>query len=74
MSDTVTIETIRRVYADNTGAFIEVGPDLDSLGGLVRISINGVSEKEFGKADFILNFALAKALAEAILKSVEDLP
>lgn len=68
----VTLETIRRVYDDDHGACIEVGPDGDSL-GYVEIRTTGESNVEFwGELRLTLPKEFALKLAEAIRLCAED--
>ncbi len=64
-------ETIRRIYPEDYEAYIEVGPDRDSL-GLVRLHVPETSEEYFGKLDLTLSLAFAKSLAQAILLFVTE--
>jgi hypothetical protein len=68
----VTLETIRRVYDDDNGAFIEIGPDRDGL-DLVEVRTTGKESEEYwGKVRLTLPKAFALKLAEAIRCCAEE--
>jgi len=45
---TYSIETIRRVYNDAEGVYIEIGPDSDALGGIEIRTTNKESKEYYG--------------------------
>lgn len=74
MSKTFTTEITRNIYDDSTGAYLQVSGDADSLGGLVRIfTPNTLSVQHFGSCNIVVEPAMAKLLAEAILDRVADI-
>ena len=70
----ITTEITQNIYDDDNSSFITVGPDIDSLGSLVRISVPSSSQQDFGKCDITISFEFAKALAASIIKATEVLP
>jgi hypothetical protein len=67
-----SVETICRVYDDNEGVCIEVGPDSD-VGGYVEIRTEGKSAEYFGATRIAFPPAMARMLAKAILAVAEAL-
>jgi hypothetical protein len=71
-NERVSLETIRRVYDDDNGCFIEVGPDSDSL-GCVEIRTTGEKNKgHWGEIRFAVPKQFALQLAEAIRRCAEE--
>ena len=72
-ADKVSIETTYRVWDDDNGGYMAVGPDSDGL-GLVRVFTEkgDPSEGYFGKFDFCVRPGYARVLAAAIIKAADD--
>lgn len=64
-----SIETIRRVYDDNEGVYIEIGPDGDSLGGIEIRTTTEESKQFYG--DFRVGL-FGKELVRKLIDSLED--
>jgi hypothetical protein len=62
-----TVESIRRIYNNGTGAYLEVRPDRDGL-GLVEVT----PDSRDGKA-FVVNREEARLLARVLIEVLEDL-
>ncbi len=66
-------EVNRRIYNDDYGVFIEVGPDADGLGGLVEVrTIDAESKKHYGELRLTIDPEMAKQLAFALLKAADE--
>ena len=61
-----SIEIIRRVYDEDEGRFITVGPDPDGLDA-VQISVEESEKDYWGEVCLTLSPALARKLAEALI-------
>lgn len=70
---TITTEVERRVFDDEQGACIAIGPDHDGF-GLVFVRTTNASDAEwFGKVEFTMKPNFARAFAQAILESIKDI-
>jgi hypothetical protein len=68
----VSTEVFRRVYNDDHGSYIQVGPDADAL-DLVEIrTTNPLSKEYFGDFRLVLHPEFALALAFAIISAAEE--
>lgn len=67
-----TTEVTRRVFDDDSGAFISVGPDMDAL-GLVMIKTDDFSERHYGKCYVVISQEMAQSLGKALLKATEEI-
>lgn len=65
---THSIETIRRVYDDNEGVYIEIGPDGDALGGIEIRTTTEESKQFYG--DFRVAL-FGKELVRKLIDSLE---
>ena len=72
MSQTFTTEVVRRVYDDEEGACIEVGPDCDSL-WLVQISAEGKSKDFYGDLRIAFVPGFARQIARAMLACANEM-
>jgi hypothetical protein len=70
--DRVSLETIRRVYDDDRGTYIEVGPDADSLGCVEIRTTTPENVEYWGSVRLTINKAFALKLAEAIRRCAEE--
>lgn len=67
----VEIETIKRVYINNNGVFIEIAPDTD-VGTAIEIrTTNEASEQWFGQIRLVLDKEFALKLAQALKEMAE---
>lgn len=67
MAEKFSTETVRRIFNDEDGVCIEVGPDRDSL-DLVEIGIpEGESRKYYGDLRLALHPEQARQLAAALV-------
>lgn len=72
MEHKTTMETIRRLYDDVEGVYVEVGPDSDGL-GMVQISTPDKKSKEwFGDIRLVLSPLRARILATMLLDAAID--
>ena len=68
----ISTEIFRRVYNDDSGVYIQVGPDADAL-NLVEIrTTNPLSKEFYGDFRIVLQPEYAIALAEAILAAARE--
>ena len=67
-----SVETIRRVYDDTEGTFIEVGPDRDGVGHVTITVPDEESKKYFGKADLQMTKSFAKLLGQSLIAASEE--
>lgn len=63
-----SIETVRRIYDDVEGVFIEIGPDGDALGGIEIRTVNQKSKDFYG--DFRVGL-FGKELVRKLIDSLE---
>lgn len=63
-----TIENRYRLYEDDTGDYIEVGPDVDGL-NMVRLHANNIY---FGKCDITFEPEVALKIAKLLTKAAKD--
>lgn len=69
----ITTDTIRKVYIDNEGVYIQVAPDADAL-GLLELTVPDVRSVEFfGNCNIIMSTDYARQLALAILHCCSDI-
>ena len=74
MKDSYTLETIKRVYDDSNGVYIEISLDPDT-GTAISIRTTDKGSKEyFGEIDLTLQRGMAKLLGEALITMSQDLP
>lgn len=69
-----TVEVVRRVFDDDHGVYIEVGPDGDGLGGIEIRTVDKDSKEYYG--DVRISFhskAQAILMGNAILEAAEDM-
>ena len=72
MSERFAIEHVRRVFDNQHGGHIAVGPDSDGL-GLVQISTDEKSSGDFGLAQLAIHPAMARLLGTAIIEAANDI-
>lgn len=68
----VSTEVVRRVFDDNEGVFIEVGPDCDGLGCVEVRTTNKECQDYFGEAKLTMSPAIARLLGEALIKAADE--
>lgn len=69
---TITTEVERRVFDDEQGACIAIGPDHDGF-GLVFVRTPNASDAEwFGKVEFTMDPEFARSFAAAVLAAADD--
>jgi hypothetical protein len=66
------MELIRRIYDDNTGACIQVGPDGDALGLVQLRTPDSVSKENFGDVRLTLEPEMAVLVGNALLSAAAD--
>jgi len=69
----ISTEIFRRVYNDEHGVYIQVGPDADALDCVEIMTTNPLSREFYGDIRLTLQPEFAVALAEAILATAKDL-
>lgn len=69
---TITIEVNRRVFDDEQGGCIEIGPDRDGLGMILVHTPNHISSEWFGKVEFTMKPEFARSFAAAVLAAADD--
>ena len=62
-----TVELFRKVYDDDTGACIQIGPDSDGLGCVEVMTPDPASKKHFGAIRFTVPKTLAYLLGKALI-------
>jgi hypothetical protein len=68
----LSTEIFRRVYDDDRGSYIQVGPDADAL-DLVEIrTTNQLSREYFGDFRLVLHPEFAIALANAMIAAAQE--
>lgn len=69
MSNKYSVETIKRIYNDSEGCFIEVTPSADCPEELLVIhTIDEESKRHFGDADLCLPKEVAMLLGEVLIE------
>ena len=68
----ISTEVFRCVYNDDTGAYIQVGPDGDSLDLVDIRTVDPHSIEYYGKCQLTLHPEYAIALARAILQAAQE--
>lgn len=66
-----SLEVVRRVYDDDDGVFIEIGPDRDGL-NLIELSTSGESQKHYGPLRLCLNPAQARLIAKSLAAAADE--
>ncbi len=67
----IKIETIKRIYVNQEGVYLEIGPDTE-IGTAIEIrTTTNASMKWFGSLRFILSKGLAKNVARALNEIVD---
>lgn len=70
----VTTEVIRRVYDNDNGVFIEIGPDLDGLGCVELRTVGKESTDYYGKFNIIFcSKEQLKMLSKAINQAADEM-
>lgn len=69
---TFSLETVRRVFDDSDGVYLEVGPDPDGL-GLVQVSTVRESAEHYGTIRLVLLPEQARLLAAALNASASEM-
>lgn len=69
----ITTETIYKVYDDDKGTFIEIGPHKDGLDLIEVVIPDKASQDFFGKAQFILSKEMAIAVGEALINAAKNI-
>ena len=69
---TITTEVTRRVYDDEQGGCIEIGPDHDGLDLVLVRTPNTQSAEWFGKVEFTMDPEFARSFAAAVLAAADD--
>ena len=72
MSDKVTTEIAYKVWDDNEGVALEVGPFADGGDWITIKPTDNKSESFYGKVDLSLPAEVAKQLGHALIKCAED--
>lgn len=67
-------EVVRRIYDDDEGVYIEVGPDSDGLGGIEIRTTNTESKEFYGDIRCAIHSKeQAILIGKAILAAAEDM-
>lgn len=67
-------EVVRRIYDDDEGVYIEVGPDSDGLGGIEIRTTNTESKEFYGDIRCAIHSKeQAILISKAILAAAEDM-
>ena len=66
----ISTDVIRRIYDNNDGRYVEVGPDGDGLG--VEIRTTGENIEYFGKINLTLSAEMAKELGRALMLAADE--
>lgn len=67
----VSTEIVRRVYNDEEGVFLEVGPGPDGFGVAVETTTDA-SHAWFGRLNFHMSCAMAEKLGEALIAASKE--
>jgi hypothetical protein len=67
-----SVELGRKIYDDDCGACIQVGPDRDGLGCVEIRTPDAASAEYFGDIRFIVSPQLAKLLGKALIDAAAD--
>ena len=67
-----SVELSRRIYDDDYGACIQVGPDGDGLGCVEVRTPDAASKEHFGDIRFTVSPQLAKLLGKAMIDAAAD--
>jgi hypothetical protein len=67
-----SVELVRRIYHDESGACIQVGPGCDGLGCVEVRAPYGASKAHFGNIDFTVPAQVARLLGNALLDAAAD--
>jgi len=69
-----TVEVVRKVFDDENGVFIEVGPDCDGLGGIEIRTVDKESKEYYGDVRLSIHSKQqAILIGQAILAAAEDM-
>ena len=71
MSEIISVEKIYRIWNDDEGVFLEIGPDSDRMGGIEIRTTTIKSEEYYGKLRLPLSPELAKKLGEILIQASE---
>jgi hypothetical protein len=67
-----SLEVVRKVYDDDQGVALEVGPDCDGTGLVQLRAVTPASQEYFGSVDLTVTPKMAKLLGEALIKAAEE--
>lgn len=67
-----TVELFRKIYDDDTGACIQVGPDSDGLGCVEMMTPDLASKEHFGAIRLTVPKAMAALLGRALLDAAAE--
>jgi hypothetical protein len=67
----VSTEVVRKVYNDEDGVYLEVGPSPDNP-SWVRIYANEKNQDWFGKIDVVMPAEFAAQLGEALIAAAKE--
>lgn len=69
-----TVEVVRKVYDDENGVFIEIGPDCDGLGGIEVRTTDKESKEYYGDVRLSIHSKKqAVLIGNAILAAAEEM-
>ena len=67
----VTLETLRRVYNDEEGVYIEVRPSPDNAGWVEIVTNDKKSQEWFGTFRFSVDKDMAEALGRSLILAAQ---
>ena len=67
-----TVELFRKIYDDDMGACIQIGPDSDGLGCVEVMTPDPASKEHFGAIRFTVPKALAALLGKALIDAAAE--
>lgn len=68
----VSTDVIRRVWQDQEGVAIDVGPDADGLGLVWLRTCDDKAAEYYGKLDVTFEPEIARALGEALVAAADE--
>jgi hypothetical protein len=68
----ISTDVIYRVWCDNEGAAIDVGPDADALGLVWLRNFGAKSVDFFGKVDITFDPGMARAIGEGLIAAADE--
>jgi hypothetical protein len=66
-------EVVRKIWDDEDGVYVQVGPDGDSLDLVELRTVDETSEQFYGKIRFVMHPIQAREVAAAILACADEM-